>query len=302
MASPPRGTPRKKKRRRRGISFTVTLVTAIVVAGVLLWRSYDQDLQAFYYQLDIDSRFDHPEVQELRPTGSTGMFYGIIGTILIFTNLLYLARRRLAGFQRFGSMRTWLDLHVFTGLVGATFVAYHSTFQARSWPNQVTAVSLIVVVASGLIGRFFYALIPKPDVHPFEDALADLEEALPGFSEQVAAAVAAHPPEETRGDPALIRTLRALPGWRRTAHERREAVELILYNAPALASLDPRARAHVRRLSRRLSRAAALQAYGVAADAMLRAWRPIHRLFAFIMISTVLLHIAVAVYFGYADL
>lgn len=300
MASPPRGTPRKKKRRRRGISFAVTLITAIVVAGVLLWRSYDQEMAAFYYQLDIDQRFDHPEVQELRPTGSTGMFYGIIGTILIFTNLLYLARRRLAGFQKFGSMRTWLDLHVFTGLVGATFVAYHSTFQARSWPNQVTAVSLIVVVASGLIGRFFYALIPKPDVHPFEDALAELEEALPGFSDQVNAAVAAHPPEETRGDPALLRTLSALPGWRRTAHERREAVELILYNAPALASLDPRTRAHVRRLSRRLARAAALQAYGVAADAMLRAWRPIHRLFALIMICTVLLHIGVAVYFGYA--
>jgi hypothetical protein len=296
MASPARGKPRKKNRRRRGIPFTVTLTTTLVVAGVLLWHGLD------YYLLDVASRPEHADFRQLRPSGSMGMSYAIVGTLLIFTNLLYLARRRLAAFRHFGSMRVWLDLHVFTGLVGATVIGYHSTFQARSWPNQVTAISLIVVVVSGVIGRFFYALIPKPDVHPFEDALEDLEVALPGFSQQVALAVSAHPPEETRGDPALLRTLRALPGWRRTAHERREAVELILYNAPALAALPPRTRAHVRRLARRLSRAAALQAYGVAADAMLRAWRPIHRLFAFIMICTVLLHIGVAVYFGYADI
>jgi hypothetical protein len=294
MVSPGRGKPRKKpRRRRRGIPFTVTFTTALVVAAVLVWRGLD------YYTLSVADRPAHPEFGQLRPTGGMGMSYAVVGTLLIFTNLLYLARRRLASFQKFGPMRVWLDLHVFTGLVGATVIGFHSTFQARAWPNQVTAISLMVVVVSGLIGRFFYALIPKPDVHPFEDALEDLEAALPGFREQVARAVDAHPPEETRGDPALLRTLRALPGWRRTAHERREAVELILYNAPALAALDPRTRAHVRRLARRLSRAAALQAYGVAADAMLRAWRPIHRLFAFIMITTVLLHIGVAVYYGY---
>lgn len=294
MASPSRGKkPRKKK--RRGIRFTLTLSVALVVASVLLWRAWD------YYILPVGERAGHPEFRQLRPNGETGMLYGVVGTALIFTNLLYLARRRLAGFQRFGSMRTWLDLHVFTGLVGATFIAYHSTFQARSWTNQVTAISLIIVVASGLIGRFFYALIPRPDARPFDDALAELEEALPGFSAQINTAVAAHPPEETRGDPALLRTMRALPGWRRTARERRDAVELILFNAPALASLDPRAQAHVRRVTRRLARAAALDAYGVAADAMLRAWRPIHRLFALIMLCTVLLHIGVAVYFGYIE-
>lgn len=199
-------------------------------------------------------------------------------------------------------MRTWLDLHVFTGLVGATFIGFHSTFQARSLVNQVTAVSLIVVIVSGLIGRFFYALIPKPDAHPYRDALEDLEEAVPGIRAQIDAAVAAHPPEETRGDPALLRTLKALPGWRKTAHERREAVELIVSNAPMIAALDPRAKSHVKRLSRRLARAAALEAYGVAADAMLRAWRPVHRLFAIIMILTVLTHIGVAWFFGYADI
>ncbi|WP_045118424.1 hypothetical protein [Haliangium ochraceum] len=266
---------------------------ALLVAAVCLWRGWG------YYQLSLGERLDHPDYEALRPSGSIGMFYGVVGTVLIFANLLYLARRRLAGFRNFGPMRVWLDLHVFTGLVGATFIIFHSTFQARSWPNQVTAISLIVVIVSGLIGRFFYALIPKPDVRPFEDALAELEEALPGFSAQVAAAVSQHPPEETRGDPALLRTLRALPGWRRTAHDRREAVELILYNSPILESLDPRARSHVRRVTRKLARAAALQAYGVAADAMLRAWRPIHRLFAFIMLCTVILHIGVAFYFGY---
>ena len=297
MASNPSGKPRKRKRRRRrGISFKLTLAIAVLVAVVLYWRGNG------FYLLGLDDQVEHPNFHELRSSGSVGIFYGVVGTVLIFTNLLYLARRRLAAFRNLGSMRTWLDLHVFTGLIGATFVAYHSAFQARSLVNQITAVSLIIVIVSGLIGRFFYALIPKPDARPYLDALEDLEAAVPGLQAQIDMAVSAHPPEETRGDPALMRTLRALPGWRRTAHTRRQAVELIVTNAPAIAALDPRARAHVKRLSRRLARAAALEAYGVAADAMLRAWRPIHRLFAIIMVLTVLTHIGVAWFFGYADI
>lgn len=84
MATNSSGTPRKRKRRRRrrGISFKITLAAAVLVAVVLFWRG------AGYYQLGIDARPDHPDFRDLRPSGSTGIFYGVVGTVLIFTNLL----------------------------------------------------------------------------------------------------------------------------------------------------------------------------------------------------------------------
>ena len=288
-------SPGKKKRKkaRRGISLPLTITMMVVVAAVLFWRGAD------YYPLGLDDQAGHPEFRELRPSGDTGYFYGVVGTLLIFTNLLYLARRKLAG-RRFGAMRTWLDLHVFTGLVGSVFVVYHASFHARNTANKVTAVSLAVVLFTGIVGRFLYGLIPRPGKYALKDALEDLEEVLPGMTEHVKGAVVAHPVTRTQGDPSLLRTMRTIPRWRAEARARREAVKLVLYNAPALAQMHPDQRTRLHKTAiRDVVDAAAAEVYGVAADALLRSWRPLHRLFAIVMICTVVLHIAVAWYYGY---
>ncbi len=284
--------PRRKKK-SRGIPLWFTISIAICVATTLAWGGYD------YYILELDDRPDHHNFQRLKPSGDLGYLYGVTGTILIFTNLLYLVRRRLTRLQGLGSMRTWLDLHVFTGLVGATVVAFHSSFQARSFLNQVTAVSLVIVVITGIIGRYLYAFIPRPELHPYEDALEDLDHLIPGIAEQLRTAVAAHKPIETRSVPSILKVLRALPAWRRTAHARREAVELIVFNSPALAQMQPRLRRRVKRRARKVAREAMRQVYAVAADSILRTWRALHRLFAIAMICTVITHIVVAWMYGY---
>lgn len=284
---------KKKKKDRRGISLPLTIAVMLVVGAVLFWRGLD------YYPLNLNDQASHPDFRELRPSGDTGYFYGVVGTLLIFTNLLYLARRKLAG-RRFGSMRTWLDLHVFTGLVGSVFVAYHASFHARNNANKVTAVSLVVVLFTGIVGRFLYALIPRPGKYALKDALEDLEEFLPGMAEHVRGAVAARPVTRIQGDPSLLRTLGTIPRWRREARDRRDAVALVLYNAPALAQMPPAWRKRLRKTAiRDVIDAAGAEVYGVAADALLRSWRPLHRLFAIVMICTVILHIAVAWYYGY---
>ena len=74
------------------------------VGAFLLWRGLA------FYRLPLEDRVDSPDFQLLRPSGLVGNGLGYAGALLVTLNLLYLVRRRQL--FSFGSMRTWLDLHV----------------------------------------------------------------------------------------------------------------------------------------------------------------------------------------------
>lgn len=268
------------------------VVLLLLVAAVLLWRGWG------FYGLSLDDRVVHPEYRKLRPAGELGHGYGIFGTFLILTNLLYLARRRFASLS-LGSMRTWLDVHVFTGLCGAMFITFHSAFQMRSAVATATVVSLAVVVVTGLLGRYLYALAPDPESRALEEAVDALEGYLPGVRSQVTKVMSYQEPVDVETHSSLIRSLSTLPYWMRQARERREAVELIVSNADGIAALEPAQRKHVDRLCRQASRAAATAVRGVAVTAVLRSWRSLHRFFAILMVLAVAVHIGVAWYYGF---
>ncbi len=129
---------------------------AVALAGViayLAWRGGD------YYWLALERKPEHPDFRALRPSGSYGHGLGMLGGLLVFANLSYLIRRRLQHLP-LGAMPVWLDIHAFTGLLAATLIAFHSAFQLRSQLATITAVALVVVVITGLIGRFLHALLP----------------------------------------------------------------------------------------------------------------------------------------------
>ena len=274
-----------KKKARTGISWPVIIALLLLIAGVLIWRGYD------YYLLSLEDRVDHPDYRKLRSSGEIGYGYGVAGTLLIFANLLYLARRKFAR-RNLGSMKTWLDLHVFTGLAGAMFVSFHATFKARSTMSKVTTLSLAVVIITGLIGRFLYALIPSRGDEELGEALDALELEVPGSSAQIRAVLKEHTPPHMRGS-SLIRALLMIPAWRKCAAQRRQAIELLVGNAaPTSGPAPTKLTAEVQKHSKQQVRA-------VAAGAVLRSWRNLHRFFAILMLLSVIFHIGVAWYYGY---
>ncbi len=157
--------------------------------------------------------------ETLRPSGLIGHGYGIVGTILILANLLYLARRRLARWS-LGSMKTWLNLHVFTGLFGSLLILFHSAFQFRTPIALVTAISLGVVVVTGIAGRYLYALTPRPDRQALDGALSSLDELAPGCSARVYQALAIHQVTQVDTHHWLIAKLAAIPKWASEARSR----------------------------------------------------------------------------------
>lgn len=89
-----------------------------------------------------------------------GHTLGILGFVLmILTETLYSLRKRTR-LASWGKMSDWLQVHIFTGLVGPYMVLLHTSWKFNGLAGAVTLLTLIVVL-SGFIGRYIYTRIPR---------------------------------------------------------------------------------------------------------------------------------------------
>jgi hypothetical protein len=73
--------------------------------------------------------------------------------------VLYSIRKRSRS-ARWGRMSSWLQFHIFTGLVGPYLVLLHSSWKFNGLAGATTLLTAIIVV-SGFIGRYIYTRIPR---------------------------------------------------------------------------------------------------------------------------------------------
>jgi hypothetical protein len=85
---------------------------------------------------------------------------GIIGFVLMLaTETLYTLRKR-SRTARWGKMSTWLQFHIFTGLVGPYMVLLHTSWKFNGLAGLVMLLT-IIIVASGFLGRYIYTSVPR---------------------------------------------------------------------------------------------------------------------------------------------
>jgi len=114
----------------------------------------------YYLTQDTDRPF-HADYELLKPTGLWGHGFGIVGTLMIITGvLLYSSRKRVRRLSGFGSVKHFLEFHIFLCLTGPVLILYHTTFKFGGLV-AVSFWSMTAVVLSGVIGRYFYGQIPK---------------------------------------------------------------------------------------------------------------------------------------------
>lgn len=271
MSAPP-------PRRISAIALLLGLALVAITIG-LAYRGWS------FYRLSLEERPEHAEFRQLRPSGVIGNGYGWVAAMLIVMNLSYLVRRRF-GSARLGSMRTWLDVHVFTGLIAASLVSFHSAFQLRTPIATASTASLALVVLTGLVGRFLYALAPAGERERLRAALDAMP---PERRTELADAIGSQPGPNVPANASLVRSVLAIPAWRRASRIRRTMIAAILSSH---GMTDRRARLE-------LLRAASAEARASGVSALLRTWRGIHRFFALLMLTAVVLHAGVAWYYGY---
>ncbi len=98
---------------------------------------------------------------------------GVIGSAMMLVMLLYSARKRLDSWQKWGSIASWLDIHIFFGIFGPLFVILHSTFKVNGLV-AISFYSMIAVALSGILGRYLYLQIPR-NIRGHELSIQDLE-------------------------------------------------------------------------------------------------------------------------------
>jgi hypothetical protein len=114
-----------------------------------------------YYTTPIEERFFSPDHISLKPSGAIGHGLGIIGTLLMVIGVgIYMIRKRYKRFFNLGYLKHWLEFHIFLCSVGPVLVLYHTAFKFGGLVS-VSFWSMVLVVLSGVVGRFIYLQIPR---------------------------------------------------------------------------------------------------------------------------------------------
>jgi len=154
-----------------------------------------------YYFAPAFKKARHPLHDLLRQSGSAGHLFAIIGTLCMLLLLLYSIRKRFRFANKWGNLNIWLSAHIFLGIAGPALVLFHSDFKF-SGIVSIAFWAMVLVVASGVVGKYFFTLIPRslsgmelnrieleaeeiglafemrkllPVAHPFWQRLADIE-------------------------------------------------------------------------------------------------------------------------------
>ncbi len=254
------------------LTSTRALLNVVVLAflgGVLVaiwlvahdgWRYYTTPLAVRGYEKV--HRF-------LRPSGEGGHLLGVAGTLFLFGTLTYVARRRLRILGRAGRVTHWLEAHIFCGVFGPILITYHTSFKF----NGVVSVaywSMVLVMASGFVGRYLYVRIPKT-LRGEELSRAELDARAAELETRLSNM---NLPVRLEGAARLRRQLRAAGLDRKLL---REVVDLAKEREVLL---------------RRIARLEKTRR-------LFQLWHVFHRPLVWVMFFVFFIHLGVAVYFGY---
>lgn len=296
VAASRRGLAQERaKAHGRRATHGVYLATGLLIVAWLALKGWD------YYLLPRAQRLHSPLHASLRSAGSWGHGVGIIATAVMLSNFLYPLRKRSRVLSGAGNIRDWLDFHMFVGFMSPLVIAFHAAFQSNNQLATFTAASLLVVVLTGIIGRFIYGLVPASGGSATE--LADLRGAWERLRGRLLPLI------EDSDDPALLHRLfdnagiapaegGALPGLLVQLPGRWLRARLRLLRASAHFT----ERAEYLEFSEgyaRLERLRVQVAFFQGLKSLLRSWRLFHASLAVFLVLTIAAHIAVSLYLGY---
>lgn len=149
----------------------------------------------------------------ITPEKGLGYLLGIVGGSAMLLLLLYPARKRLQWLGPIGGVKAWFQIHMVLGIVGPLLVLFHATFRTGATNSNVALFCMLVVSASGLVGRYFYARVHL-EFYGSQASLADLRGRIERM-QQVSAAIAFAPDLASRLQQAeqwMLRSTGSMPG------------------------------------------------------------------------------------------
>lgn len=116
--------------------------------------------------------YQFPTEHYITPQSGLGYLLGIAGGSAMLVLLVYPLRKRFRALGFMGTTKRWFQAHMALGVLGPVLILFHSNFQLGAVNSNVALACMLVVSASGLFGRYFYARIH----HGLHGRKASLEE------------------------------------------------------------------------------------------------------------------------------
>ena len=88
-----------------------------------------------------------------------GYYLGVAGGAALLLVFLYPLRKRIHFLQSWGATKGWFALHMACGIGGPFLILAHCSFKVSSINAGVALGSMLLVAASGIVGRFIYTRI-----------------------------------------------------------------------------------------------------------------------------------------------
>ena len=243
-----------------------------------------------YYLAPLAQRPQHLLHKTVKPGGLIGQGFGVAGGLLCLLTLLYPLRKRWRRLENAGAPRTWFQFHIYCGIAGPLFATLHTAFKFGGLAS-ICYWSMMLVMASGFIGRFLLAQLPRNQrgvVLSLKEIDAEIR-VVQRFLETAG----------LRQSPAA--SAKVGTGWRmllRLWFQRHR--ELRAWNQRLRAKGLPVATAQ--RILPLLSRKLFLESSRVTLDLTTRAfshWHTLHLPFTYLMFITLLIHAGLAIFLGY---
>ncbi len=275
--------------------FTLVTITVVVFFALFIYG-------ADYYRTPISERHFHQQNDLLKPTGLIGHGIGIAGSLLMIVGVFgYMAKKRFRMLSRLGGITYWLEFHIFLCTLGPILVLYHTTFKF----GGIVAVSfwsMIAVVVSGVIGRFIYLQIPRTiqgrelslsDLSGAEDELfTELQDNYKVNYETIAQMnIALSDSESKQTGNFILRIINRFRFERKLLKQVRKELKTQQLNGKDYRKVVKLFKSKII-LNRRIAWLSSMQNF-------LRYWHVAHLPFALIMLVIMIVHIIVAVLFGY---
>ncbi len=277
---------------------SVFVIIVVVTTLLLIYFGYN------YYSLPIEERFFSPLHNQLKPGGFIGHGLGIIGSFLmLFGVVIYMVRKRVKFFHRFGILKHWLELHIFLCTLGPILIVFHTSFKFGGIVS-VSFWSMVAVFLSGIIGRFIYIRIPRTiegvemDLKQIQDLNDEYSVKLRNFynvGEDVLLKIENISNRRYKGTLTLWNiSVIVIKDFFTRRKDLREIIKLL-----KKSDVTKRRISEIKKLVKNKILLNNRVEYLQALQNVFKLWHIIHLPFAIIMLIIMVVHIGVAVAFGY---
>ena len=296
VATPDQSLPAKAL----GNVLTIAAVFCLAVLGVVLFGLGGWE----YYRAPLATRGYLPEHQLLRPSGVVGLALGVTGVASMLMTLPYYVRKRWKALARIGTVKQWLEVHIFFGIVGPVLITLHTSFKF----NGIVSVAywlMMTVWGSGFVGRYLYVRIPK-SIRGVELTHAQVGESLARVQQQLLARPLPPAIEQELHDFDIA----VAPGDGRTPGaldlffgELRVRTRLALLRRHLhAAGVDVAAITALVDLAAERATLARRLIHLQRTRHLFELWHVFHRPLVYGLFIIVMLHVGIALFFGYASL